>query len=391
MIILDFWSALSLVGIGQAILLLVLFVSDKRKYFSPNLFLIALLVWIVWVQLEFLVIRRSFVIHTSVFFGSRHGVWLLLGPLVYHYVISIFNPSFKFQLRQLLHYLPFLLFVLILPLTGTINISDRVIGYGMLSVLKFPMLANSWLDTAYGYIFILQFIHAAIYLMISLRAINTAQKETMAGSSDNRIEMLRYQKAMVLSMVALMACAIVFIGVLLNSIWYVRELDYIYLLPLTLCIYSFAYYAMRLPSVFERTAPPVFKSVASATDRQTQKQQFEKVKELVASKKLYQNPELRLTDLSAESGITYHQLSEMINREAEVSFFEFINQFRINEVLEKLKNKSLENEKINVLEIAYSAGFNNKVSFNRYFKKQTGKTPTDFIKSELKKVNHYKN
>jgi AraC-like DNA-binding protein len=384
MIVLDFWSALSLVGIGQAILLLVLFGLDKRKYFSPNLYLIALLLWIVWVQLEFLVIRKSFVINVNVFFGSRHGVWLLLGPLVYHYVLRSFRPAFKFRLLDVWHYLPFILFALILPLTGSITISGRVIDYGMLSVLKFPVLAKSWLDTAYGYIFVGQFIHASVYLILSLRVINTAQKQSMADSSDNRLVMLRYLKALVITMILAMFAAVLFIGVLLNSRWYVRELDYIYLLPLTLCIYFFSYYAMRLPSLFEHIHVPISKTAPSASEKEGQKQLFEKIKLLISTRKLYQNPELRLSDLSAESGISYHQLSEIINREANVSFFEFINQFRINEVLETLKSKALENKKINVLEIAYASGFNNKVSFNRYFKKQTGKTPTEFIKNNLK-------
>lgn len=392
MILMDFWSALSLVGIGQAILLIVLFGLDKRKYFSPNLYLIVLLLWIVWLLLEFLVIRRSFVIHTGVFFGSRHGVWLLLGPLIYHYVLRLYHPASKFRWREVFHYLPFILFALILPLTGSVTISDRVIGYGMLSVLKYPVLANSWLDTTYGYVFIGQFIHAFFYLVLSLGQINAIVKESMTESSDNRIDMLRYLKPMLVAMIGSMLAAIVFIGVLLNSRWYVRELDYVYLLPFTLCIYFFSYFAMRLPSVFEHTTPPAAKNTASAAENEIQKQQLEKIKLLIAGKKLYHNPEFRLTDLSAESGISYHQLSEIINREAKVSFFEFINQFRITEVLETLKTKTFEKQKINVLEIAYSSGFNNKVSFNRYFKKQTGKTPTDFIKSELKKeVNPYKN
>jgi len=66
----DFWSVVSLMGIAQALLLFVLFTVDKKKYFLPNLFIALLLFWIIWLQMEFLVIRRSFVVHPSFFLGA---------------------------------------------------------------------------------------------------------------------------------------------------------------------------------------------------------------------------------------------------------------------------------------------------------------------------------
>src|SRR5277367_6933973 len=89
----DFWSVISLVGIIQAILLLIFFAANRKSHFLPNLFIVLLILWMIWVQTEFLVIRRSLVIHANLFFGSRHGVWFLLGPLVYHYVLSLFGKS----------------------------------------------------------------------------------------------------------------------------------------------------------------------------------------------------------------------------------------------------------------------------------------------------------
>jgi AraC-like DNA-binding protein len=75
----------------------------------------------------------------------------------------------------------------------------------------------------------------------------------------------------------------------------------------------------------------------------------------------------------------------VINREAGVSFFEFINDFRITEVTNTLEDLHRQNKKINILEIAFASGFNNKVSFNKHFKKMKGRTPTAFIKETLKK------
>jgi AraC-like DNA-binding protein len=381
----EFWSMISFMGIAQALLILILFALDKKKHILPNLFVGLLLLWIIWLQAEFLVIRRAFVVHPNFFFGSRHGVWFLLGPLVYHYLFLLFNKKDRLTARDWLHYIPFLLFVLVLPLTGKINISDRIINYGMLSVLKFPMLANSWLDTVYGYVFILQFIHAAVYLMLAFRSISEFQKENRQISSDNRQEKLTFLKGLILAMGFTAISSVLFIVVLLNSKWYVREMDYIYILPLTCCVYLLSFFAIQQPASFRRKEQVVTKYQQSSLEQAASIRHFENLKSLIVREKLYLNPELRLMDLSEMSGVNYHHVSEVINKEAGVSFFEFINQFRVDEVLETIKTKSNQNQRINILEIAFSSGFNNKVSFNRYFKKKTGQTPTAFIKKDNKR------
>lgn len=379
----DFWSVVGLLGISQAILLLILLATNRKNYFLPNIFIVLLLLWIAWLQLEFLVIRRSFVIQNSFFFGSRHGVWFLLGPVVYHYLLTLFGKMDHVRWKTWLHYVPFLLFGLIFPLTGMVNISGRVIGYGMLSVLKFPILVHSWLDILYGYIFILQFVHASAYLLLSVYTIAKFQKTHRQSSSDNRQETLSMLKSLLAAMSLSTMASVVFIVVLLSSRWYTREMDYVYILPLTFCVYLLSYFAIQHPFLFRNKIPVPQRYLQSGLEKADAIKHFEKLKALILQEKLYLNPELRLGDLSDITGTSHHQISEVINTQAGVSFFEFINQFRINEVLLTLKSKSGQHQRINILEIAYASGFNNKVSFNRYFKKQTGQTPSDFIRKKL--------
>ncbi len=374
----DFWSVISLVGILQAMVLLVFLVANRKNYFLPNLFVFLVVLSLIWVQAEFLVIRRSFLIHSNLFFGSRHGVWLLLGPLVYDYVLSLVGKKDRLTWKATLHYVPFLIFVIVMPLAGLANIPDRVISYGMLSVLKFPMLANSWLDKVYGYVFILQFAHASVYLILSIKSIVKSQKELKQSSSDNRQEKLSFLKSLVAGMSLSTIASVIFISVLLTSQWYVREMDFVYILPLTICVYLLSYFVIQQPFSFRRGDVPQRYQKSGLSDVVTV-EHFIKLKDLIVQKRLYLNPELRLNDLSEISEKTPHQISEVINREAGVSFFEFINQFRINEVINTINTKKAQNQRISILEIAYASGFNNKVSFNRYFKKQTGQTPSAFI------------
>ena len=60
-----------------------------------------------------------------------------------------------------------------------------------------------------------------------------------------------------------------------------------------------------------------------------------------------------------------------------LNFFELINKYRINEALDILKNDT--QKKLNIIDVAYEVGFNNKVTFNKSFKKILAQTTTQYL------------
>jgi len=62
-----------------------------------------------------------------------------------------------------------------------------------------------------------------------------------------------------------------------------------------------------------------------------------------------------------------------------MNFNDCINKYRI----EAIKNSFIngEHKKSTLLGIAFDCGFNSKATFNRAFKKNTGKTPKEFIET----------
>jgi AraC-like DNA-binding protein len=104
----------------------------------------------------------------------------------------------------------------------------------------------------------------------------------------------------------------------------------------------------------------------------------EKLKNYMAEKKPYLNPDLNLPQLAGELNIPSHHLSQVINKNLGQNFFDFINRYRIEEVKSKITHPDY--QKYSVLGIAFDAGFNSKSAFNRVFKKITGQTPTQFKK-----------
>lgn len=95
--------------------------------------------------------------------------------------------------------------------------------------------------------------------------------------------------------------------------------------------------------------------------------------------KLYLNGKLSIHDVSSSLTIPRQYISEVLNVHMDTSFQDFINQYRVEEFIKRLKND--QNDHFTLLGIATDVGFNSKSSFNATFKKFKGLTPTEFKKS----------
>ncbi len=98
----------------------------------------------------------------------------------------------------------------------------------------------------------------------------------------------------------------------------------------------------------------------------------------MTSQRSYMAPDFKLDELAAEVSIPLKTLSAMINQHFKTNFCGFVNQYRINDAVQKLSQHDALNQ--NVIDIAYSVGFNSKSTFNRAFKQQMGCTPVDYRK-----------
>jgi len=90
--------------------------------------------------------------------------------------------------------------------------------------------------------------------------------------------------------------------------------------------------------------------------------------------KLYLNTNLSLDLLSEKTQIPRHHLSQVFNLYLRKNFYQTIATYRIDYALNLLQ----EDRNITFESLAYECGFNSKTSFNRYFKDQTGYTPSEY-------------
>ena len=107
---------------------------------------------------------------------------------------------------------------------------------------------------------------------------------------------------------------------------------------------------------------------------------LEAITHYMEKQKPYLDSELKVNDPASALKVSSRLLSEQINKGFDMNFYEFVNQYRV----EEFKDRALSNDydHLTLLAIALDVGFNSKASFNRIFKKRVGLTPSQFIKSK---------
>ncbi len=104
--------------------------------------------------------------------------------------------------------------------------------------------------------------------------------------------------------------------------------------------------------------------------------------QLMTENALYKRSDLSISDLSSKLGVHPNYLSQIINQKEKKNFYDFVNTYRIEEFKQLIAQQK--NQQFTLLSLANDCGFSSKTSFNRYFKKVTGLTPSEYAISHSK-------
>lgn len=381
---LDLLDLLIILGVGQGVLLLFLCIPRFKLKQLSIYYLAALLLVLVWLQLEFLAIRGVVNIPFPWFYGTRLGAWLAVGPLIYLYQDALTHPKNTFQYRQIWHFMPFVLFVLLLPLAFAWKLHPHAISYGILIYLNYPQLDYNLWYYIYLALFPVQFLHLLYYLLISRRKLTQFIAAQAEQYTEREKEVLQWLSKLMLGFGVLVISALLF---LILSPWlgfYIRELDFIYVIPMVFLTYLISYRSFQHITLFQQIEEVSSRSNGkkyekSALTNEKALQLKERVAAHMHQEKPFLNNELTLRSLATELSIPPYQLSQLLNEHFKKSFFDFINAYRVEEVIVFMTNNRT--RKVSLLEAAFACGFNNKTSFIRYFKKLTGQTPSQYFKT----------
>jgi AraC-like DNA-binding protein len=102
---------------------------------------------------------------------------------------------------------------------------------------------------------------------------------------------------------------------------------------------------------------------------------FSQIDALVRDRELWREPRLTLADLARETGLSPREVSRSINTGSGSSFSRYINLMRLDAINALMADPA--QKRRTVIELAYEVGFNSKSAFNRIFREETGRTPSE--------------
>jgi AraC-like DNA-binding protein len=323
----------------------------------------------------------------------------LMGPVIFFYVQSLLNPSFRFGKKESLHLLPgilYLLFCIIMVIT------DKLV------LKKYYFLANGEdpdFDTWYQ---VTGFVSMLLYFFLSLRYYSLYKKLIVQAVSYADDVLFRWIKNFLLAFLIMLCVRIVFFIIgQFTDLWYSDTWWYFLAFAILFYYIAISGYANSVETklAFKAnlvTYRPVlllgykpannrYETVEEATDvidiEPTEKERASsdellnewkpRLLHLLREEKLYQDPELSLTQVAKQLHSNPSFISMLVNRGFAMNFNDFINQFRIEAVKEMLSEGKHKNQTL--LGIAFDCGFNSKATFNRAFKKATGQNPKEYI------------
>lgn len=103
-----------------------------------------------------------------------------------------------------------------------------------------------------------------------------------------------------------------------------------------------------------------------------------KLSETMRRDKLYLNSDLKLQEVANAIGCSGGELSQVLNVFMNTNFTDFINQYRVDEFIKKIQDKSA--SKYTLASLSEQCGFSSRTSFFRSFKKLKGMSPAEYIK-----------
>ena len=101
-----------------------------------------------------------------------------------------------------------------------------------------------------------------------------------------------------------------------------------------------------------------------------------KLEDLMDNVRVYQDPDLDVEGLADSVGISPRSLSALINGHYGINFYDFVNSYRVSEAKRLLQDPDAKH--MTIQRVFESAGFSSKSTFNTFFKKITGTTPSEF-------------
>ena len=328
-------------------------------------------------------------IHLLGFYYNQAGFWekyphligltapipLFHGPLLYLYCLYALRSENNFRAADNLHFVPGIAAYLYMSRFFFFYTAEE-------KILVDKGVINDF--SIFSLILLLAILISGItYSVLSYR-ITVRHKQKMKNrfsySEGISLKWLRY---CIVSIALIFLSAIIVFGLRDGlKVAFPFNPEYIFYSILIVLIFYIGYFGIKHENIFinspvleneKRISTEKYKHSGVSGDEAAQ--MYSNLLHYMEKEKPYLHPKLSLSELARQLKLSTNQLSQIINQQAGVNFYDFVNKYRVEEffrIADKNKNFSL-------LALALDAGFNSKSSFNNIFKNQKGLTPSQYL------------
>jgi AraC-like DNA-binding protein len=364
--------------VGFATSFLVLF--SKKNYsksFFLGLFLFSLAVVSIY---NFYLSANTYKDFPDLFMITKSFIFLV-APSAFLYVRSILSENKRFKKYDYLHFVPFVLYFSLIIIVSLGNFTGFQFFDYLSVVIKnpFSMLSlTGWL----------------LYAFCQTMMILNYDLKKCKGNQPHRMKLLSWLR--IYNLVILFMFSALFVHhFLINNR---NSIDFsCYILISSVLIFTVTWLYFK-PQIFydftitnslsetetDNKAPiktvetknvlPVIKEIT-----------FDKKEEYLAkleivfnTKKLFLKKDFVIRDLSEETGISVHLLSNLINSEFNLHFQDYVNLKRIEYFRDKINDPKWKD--LSLEGMAWGSGFKSRTTCFRAFIKHTGKSPSEYFK-----------
>jgi AraC-like DNA-binding protein len=386
---LNTYSAILLLPFSQAVLFGILLIFKTGDRFKLSNLLLGSILLMISIKIAFWMLGfagwyDSHDAYTNFMFYFPFNTICLIGPLIYFYFLSATNHDFKFEKKHSDHlWLPIIWAAIILS-----KLSIDYIFYFPFSITPYTQFGTKGPFAALDKTLLFTLVSYAsliYYLILTFKSFNAYNRYAVQNLSS--LENLDFLWLRNILLALASGLVLMFIYQVIN--WF-TPLSY------TTDWYSYMFlgilvYYLGIKGYMVQTSNRPALNFMQEENKIDNDQSHEakmlpdlalRMNELTAlldQQKPYLIADLTLSRLAAMMMLNSGLLSRVINVGYNLNFNDFINGYRIKEVISRIDDQ--QHKKVTLLGIAFDSGFNSKATFNRAFKKQTGKTPLEYIKS----------
>lgn len=385
----SYFSVLMLFGASQAVTGIYLLTKDRQRPFSNNMLALLLFSWGFSCYWFFAYIHQApfFNVAVTTFIGPMLAI--ILFPPIYLYVKYLFYEYEGFQKIDHLHFLPvylYLAFTLYLYFDSNFSIA----GMRDHEWYHLRSLICSYIATVQG----------PYYFIKTNRILRLRHELLKEQYSEIETRKLGWLKIINYSF------ALVFIiggvSTLLQLTYldpYMLYMGYhavlaISLFYITLMIYKYPIVFIRVEATHEgykedvtvdeidkQVSPPLIVANAGNTSNIKEHDIVAKIDDFMREEKPFRNPNFSLNDLAEAISESRNTISHTLNNGLNKTFYNYINELRIDESKRLLADKKLMN--FTIEGIAVESGFKTMSVFYRFFKDIEKVTPAVYRKQSI--------